>query len=65
MNCNSYLYKMPEKDDSEAISSDGEFNEFKDAEQVPVNDERFIDMEYNRLLAQKYENKDMLNKYLE
>jgi hypothetical protein len=29
LNCNSYLYNMQEKENSESISSDGEFNEFK------------------------------------
>lgn len=55
---------MPEKEDSEAISSDGEFNALRDAEQVPINDERFVQIQYNDLLVQKYQNKNILNKYL-
>jgi len=50
MNCNSYLYKMPEKEDSEAISSDGEFNEFKEFELLDQADARFIQDEYEKLV---------------
>jgi len=54
LNCNSYLYKMQEKEDSEAISSDGEFNEFKDFELLDQADSRFVQDEYQKLVQQKY-----------
>ena len=58
LNCNSYLYKMEEKDDSEQISSDGEFNEFKQVEMVAETDQMFVAREYERLVLEKYgENK--------
>ena len=42
MNCKSNNYIMEEKDDSEAISSNGEFDEFKECEELSENDPYFI-----------------------
>jgi hypothetical protein len=42
LNCNSYLYNMQDKQNSESISSDGEFNEFNYFELIDCTDEKFI-----------------------
>ena len=56
---------MPEKEDSEEISSDGEFNEFKDFQVFPQDDDRFVEDTYHLLLNEKYQNdKELLNRYL-
>ena len=34
INCNSYLYQLADKENSDSISSDGEFLDFIDAELV-------------------------------
>lgn len=54
INCNSYLYQLEEKENSESISSDGEFLDFVDAELVQQEDQMFVTQEYERLLAEKY-----------
>lgn len=56
---------MQDKDDSEAISSEGEFAEFQHFTFFDQNDERFVEEEYNTLLMKKYaDDKDILNRYL-
>lgn len=65
LNCNSYMYQMQEKDDSEAISSEGEFAEFQQFTFFDQTDVRFVEEEYNSLLMKKYSHdKAMLNQYL-
>lgn len=54
LNCNSYLYDMQDKNNSESISSDGEFDEFKYHELVDQKDQLFIDEEYKKMLKEKY-----------
>ena len=52
--CNSFMYSMPERENSESISSDGEFNEFKDFDLVDETDDRFTNEKYDQLLKNKY-----------
>ena len=54
VNCNSHLYQLAEKENSESISSDGEFLDFIDAELVQQEDQMFVTQEYERLLEEKY-----------
>jgi len=56
LNCDSYLYNVPEKEDSEAISSDGEFNDFKYFNMVDQNSSLFYKDEYDKLVREKYAN---------
>ena len=42
LNCNSYLYNMQDKQNSESISSDGEFNEFNYFDLIDETDEKFV-----------------------
>jgi len=58
LNCNSYMYKIQDKEDSEAISSDGEFNEFKEFELIDQADGRFVQDEYEKLVEEKYSKVD-------
>ena len=52
--CNSFMYSMPDRENSESISSDGEFNEFKEYDLVDETDDRFTNEQYDRLLKEKY-----------
>ena len=64
LNCNSYLYNMQDKQNSESISSDGEFNEFNQVDLIDCTDEKFILRKYHELLDAKYSNSpDLLDKY--
>ena len=42
LNCKSNNYIMEEKENSEAISSNGEFDEFKDCDEISETDPYFI-----------------------
>jgi hypothetical protein len=65
MNCESYLYNVPVKENSEEISSDGEFNDFKYFNMVDQNSTLFHQDEYDKLIKIKYEgDEEMLHKYL-
>ena len=55
MNCESYLYNVPVKENSEEISSDGEFNDFKYFNMVDQNSTLFHQDEYDKLIKIKYE----------
>ena len=46
LNCNSYLYNMEEKVNSESISSDGEFNEFNYFNLVHETSEPLVEKKY-------------------
>jgi hypothetical protein len=54
LNCNSYMYQIQQKENTESISSDGELNEFKSFDLVAVDDDQFIEEEYERLITEKY-----------
>lgn len=54
LDCNSYLYQIQERENSESISSDGEFNEFKHVDLVEETDSKFINEHYSKLLREKY-----------
>ena len=43
LDCNSYLYEMQEKEDTQSISSEGEFDEFKYGDLLDESDSRFVD----------------------
>ena len=65
LNCNSYLYNMQDKQNSESISSDGEFNEFNYFELIDCTDEKFILQKYHELLNVKYKSSPaLLQKYI-
>jgi len=40
------MYQMQDREDSDSISSDGEFNEFKQYDLVDETDPRFINEKY-------------------
>ena len=50
LNCKSNNYAIQEKDDSEEISSEGEFNEFKDCAMVNEDDDYFVDQVYLEMI---------------
>ena len=54
MNCTTNNYNIQDKEDSEAISSDGEFQEFKDLVVVGENHELLIQPKYQNLVKDKY-----------
>jgi hypothetical protein len=66
MNCDSYLYNVPAKENSEEISSDGEFNDFKYFNMVDQNSTLFHKDEYEKLIRKKYaEQPETMQVYLE
>jgi hypothetical protein len=64
LNCNSYLYNMQDKQNSESISSDGEFNEFNYFELVDETDEKFVVQKYQEMIQIKYSN-ELRKKYMD
>jgi hypothetical protein len=56
LNCTTNNYNIQEKEDTEEISSNGEFDEFKDPMTIAEDDEFFIEKKYMELLVEKYVN---------
>ena len=56
MNCDSFLYTMPERENLESISSDGELNDFKKYTVVEQDHHMFVKKEYKELVQRKYQN---------
>lgn len=56
LNCTTNNYNIPDKQDSESISSDGEFNEFNDFKILNEDDDELIRIKYLKLIQQKYSN---------
>jgi hypothetical protein len=54
LDCNSFMYQIQQKENTESISSDGELNEFKSFDLLAMDDDHFIEEEYERLIAEKY-----------
>ena len=54
LDCNSYMYQIQQKENTESISSDGELNEFKSFDLLAMDDDQFIEEEYERLIGEKY-----------
>ena len=42
LDCNSYIYNIQERENSDSISSDGEYNEFKQFDLLDEADDRFV-----------------------
>lgn len=54
LDCNSFMYQIQQKENTESISSDGELNEFKSFDLLAMDDDQFIEEEYERLIGEKY-----------
>lgn len=54
MNCTTNNYNIQDKENSESISSDGEFKEFQDLEYIEENDDYLIKPKYEQLVKDKY-----------
>jgi len=54
LNCKSNNYAIQEKEDSDEISSEGEFNEFKDCDMLNEDADYFVDQIYLQLIEEKY-----------
>lgn len=53
LNCNSYVYKMNDCQDSSSISSEAEFRQFKGAQSKSEDDELFVKDVYDSLMQEK------------
>lgn len=54
LNCTTNNYNIQEKENSEEISSNGEFEEFKDCDEYSEDNPIFVIKKYLELVTQKY-----------